>query len=103
MEAGEYRSHLLFSALPPARDDFSNTEADGINMKLNVLVSYSIPVFLSVGYETPQVLITDIEVKRRQDKNNKFADVLVNLQKTGNFHTYGKVKAYYKGENENSF
>lgn len=102
MAPGEYRSHLLFSALPP-ENKATNEAIDGMKMELNVLVSYSIPVILNVNYKTPQILIADVTVNEQPEKENKFADIIVKLNKSGNYFTYGKVKAYFKAENQDSF
>jgi P pilus assembly chaperone PapD len=102
MAPGEYRSHLLFSALPPITET-TNEAIDGMKMELNVLVSYSIPVILNVNYKVPQILIGDVTINEKPEKENKFADVIVKLNKTGNYFTYGKVKAYFKAENQDSF
>ncbi len=102
MAPGEYRSHLLFSALPP-ENKATNEAIDGMKMELNVLVSYSIPVILNVNYKAPQILIADVTVNEQLENENKFADVIVKLDKTGNYFTYGKVKAYFKAENQDSF
>ncbi|MFT4731647.1 MAG: fimbrial chaperone protein [Gammaproteobacteria bacterium] len=102
MEPGEYRSHLLFSALP-LETEASNDMVDGMSMKLNVLVSYSIPVMLNVNYKSPQIFVSDVQVNEQPEKDNKFADVIVTLNKTGNYSTYGKVKAYFKADNQDSF
>lgn len=102
MESGEYRSHLLFSALPPEVQE-TDEEIDGIAMRLNVLVSYSIPIILNVGYEAPQIFVSDVKVNEAEVGDNKFAEVIVNLDKTGDYLSYGKVKAYFKGTNEADF
>jgi fimbrial chaperone protein len=102
MAPGEYRSHLLFSALPP-ESETSDEPVDGMSMKLNVLVSYSIPVMLNVNYKTPQISVSDVQVNEQPEKDNKFANIIVVLNKTGNYSTYGKVKAYFKADNQDSF
>jgi P pilus assembly chaperone PapD len=102
MEPGEYRSHLLFSALPPESKE-TNEAVDGMSMKLHVLVSYSIPVMLNVDYTAPEIFVSDVKVNERADKDNKFADVIVSLNKKGNYSAYGKVKAYFKAGNEDNY
>jgi P pilus assembly chaperone PapD len=102
MAPGEYRSHLLFSALP-LETEVSDEAVDGMKVLLNVLVSYSIPVILNVDYKAPQVSVSDVQVIEQKDKETKFADVNVTLSKTGSYSTYGKVKVYFKAENQDSF
>jgi fimbrial chaperone protein len=102
MAPGEYRSHLLFSALPP-EIKASDETVDGMKIQLNVLVSYSIPVMLNVNYKTPQISVSDVQVNEQPEKDNKFANIIVVLNKTGNYSTYGKVKAYFKADNQDSF
>ena len=54
---GEYRSHLQFTALPP-KDDSANSGQ--MEIKLNLLLSYSIPVILRKGASDVQIDINDI-------------------------------------------
>lgn len=102
MAAGEYRSHLLFTALPPEAK-LSDETIDGMSIKLNVLVSYSIPVILNVGYTTPQIVVSSIKVTERAELDDKFADIVVVLNKQGDYSAYGKLRAYFKADNQDSF
>nr|WP_136249913.1 fimbria/pilus periplasmic chaperone [Ningiella ruwaisensis] len=101
MPRGEYRSHLLFTALPPEEE--VEAPEEGISMKLHVLVSYSIPVMMNIGYETPNFSITNIEVAQTPEEGDKFADLNVGLDKLGDFSAYGRINAFFKPEGVDNF
>jgi hypothetical protein len=102
MELGEYRSHILFAALPIAEEP-SSVADDGIQMRLNVLVSYSIPVIMNVGYEAPQIFVSDMKVTPTASPDKKFADIELTFDKTGDYSAYGKIKAYYRPASEQDY
>ncbi|MBB1386426.1 molecular chaperone [Pseudoalteromonas sp. SG45-5] len=87
----EYRSHLLFQALP--NEDKSKSTKMGI--KINMILSYSIPVILRQGAIQPQVNIEAIELVKNEQNNA----LLVSLARKGNYSAFGKVDAFYKANN----
>lgn len=87
LQAGEYRSHLLLSALP-VEDD--KVVSSGIN--IDIQVNYSLPIILRVARETPEVSLAGLDLKRTEQ-----ADTLsINLAKSGDFSSFGMIEAFYK-------
>lgn len=66
LPVGEYRSHLLFQVLAEVSEPAGSFEidggADGIKMKLDMQMSFSLPVIVRQGVEPPAVAITDVSV-----------------------------------------
>jgi len=87
---GEYRSHLLFQALP---NENSKTNS---SIKINMIMSYSIPVVLRESAEVPKVTIEHAKVITNPDNQRMQFKLKVN-RNTG-FSSYGKLSAYFKSD-----
>lgn len=84
----EYRSHLLFKALP--NEEESSDASFGI--RLNMILSYSIPVILRENVIEPKVNISNVAVVKGEK-----ADALnVSLERQGPFSSFGKLEVFYK-------
>jgi len=82
----EYRSHLLFQALP------NENKNKNIGIKVNLILSYSIPVILRQGTEPPVLDIKSIELKKQQERKS----LLISIAKEGKYSSFGKVEVFYK-------
>lgn len=89
----EYRSHLLFKALP----NETKSNKQGMGITINMILSYSIPVILRQGLQIPEVDIESAELILNQ-KNNA---LLVSFSRTGNYSTFGKVEVFYAANGSN--
>ena len=83
---GEYRSHLLFQALP---NEVKSTKP---GIKVNMIMSFSIPVVYREQGEQPNVKIRD--VKLVEDSINKKLSLAVKLTESQGFSSYGRLSAY---------
>lgn len=95
MEEKEYRSHLTFTALPDASND-AKGQSQGMSMKLNLLLSYSIPVVMRKGQLNVKTEISDIEIVKNE--NAEIKRLLVKLSRTGKMSTTGNLNAYFTPE-----
>jgi hypothetical protein len=86
LKSQEYRSHLLFQALPNQK--LASDKELGIS--LNMILSYSIPVILKYGSDLPQLAISDVNVAREQ--------ISFNFKHKGDFSAFGDVAVYFKGQ-----
>jgi P pilus assembly chaperone PapD len=102
MTSGEYRSHLMFTALPSAEETVPGP-VDGIQMKLNLLISYSIPVMVNTGYQDPTVSITSLEITPATKNKQTKAKIILRLKKTVGFSAYGNLKAYFRPNDNADF
>lgn len=85
---GEYRSHLLFQALPNENPNSTSS------IKINMIMSYSIPVILREHAEVPKVLIEQAQVIKNQ--SNQRLQFKLKLNRETHFSSYGKLTAFYQ-------
>lgn len=95
LEVGEYRSHLLLTALPPKRKVSENREDQATQM--NVLLSYSLPVIVKHGTGISTASIDD--VKLTHDKKNKNTEIKVTMSKEGLYSLNGNIIVYWQANN----
>lgn len=90
----EYRSHLKFTALP-ADDEQGplNEDAEGMRMKINTLVSYSIPVLYHPSKPSTAVSLLDYKLKKRRDDD---AELVFTFARSGDNTAYGRIEIYAK-------
>jgi len=91
MKLPEYRSHLRFTALPPALTNATEDEqTSGIQLKLNLLLSYTIPVVLRAQPTNVDVGIESIKFDS-VNATNKKGDATVVVTRKGNSSAYGNL------------
>ena len=88
LQQGEYRSHLLFQALPNGNKD----QKSGI--QINMIMSFSIPVVYREQPEQPNVTITQAKIIKNSYQSKP--QIQVQLQRHNNFSSYVKLSAYIK-------
>ena len=86
MTKGEYRSHLLFQALP------NEDKAAKAGLKVNMILSFSIPVIYREQGELPKVAFQTAEIV--EDSLNKKPKIAVKLTEEQGFSSYGRLSAY---------
>lgn len=95
---GEYRSHLNFIILPDKEKESAENELASI--KLNILLSYSIPAILRQGKKDYAFAIQD--TKLDIINNGKKTEVVVDISRSGLTSLYGNFKAYWTPEGSNN-
>ncbi|TLX47087.1 molecular chaperone [Pseudoalteromonas phenolica] len=83
---GEYRSHLLLSALP-----LEQTSSGGKGINIDIQVNYSLPIILRVERETPVVSLTGLDLKRAEENDT----LKISMAKQGKFSSFGRVEAFF--------
>lgn len=95
LKEGEYRSHLLFKALPPPAllNDAEPEETVGMGMKLNIITSFSIPVVVQQGRldAKAQLVKPTILVSKKGPSNNS---IQLELSRTGKHSLHGNLEVY---------
>jgi len=91
LEDGEYRSHLLFKALPTAVAKDANS-VSAPTMSIDMVINFAIPVSLRVGDYHATVLVDDAEIQYDAIKNS--GAVFVSLQRQGIHSSYGDISAF---------
>lgn len=93
---GEYRSHLLFQAIPEnaGTDIQSAVKQEGISVKLTAIVSVSIPVIVRHGETKASVAFTSIKHQPAVGEKSS-PSLLLELERKGNQSVYGDFLTEY--------
>ena len=100
---GEYRSHLLFQALPPPAstsvDNVASKNVDGISIELIPIVGVSIPVIVRHGELSSTVSLTNPEIILPEDSSG--SPVLsIDINRRGNSSSYGDFRVTFTPNGE---
>lgn len=96
---GEYRSHLLFQALPPAASSSidkiaADTSADGITVQVIPIVGVSIPVIVRQGELNSKVTLSAARIIPA-DGTGSTPAIAVDINRTGSGSAYGDFRAIF--------
>lgn len=101
----ELRSHLKFTVIPNQvlrESSGQENDVDGISMKLNLFLNYSIPIIVKGHNEVPDVQISNIQIKQAKSTSN-VADISFNLQKSDPYSFFGDMTAYFRANGSDDF
>lgn len=96
---GEYRSHLTFTALPP---ETIIEAAEETSIRLNVMLSYSIPVILRQGPLNYNVAFNSVDVEQSMLQGQPEYVLQVRALRSGTSSTYGRIRAYWTPNNSST-
>lgn len=92
---GEYRSHMIFKALPPpsllAEPD---QQTAGLTMQFNMVTSFVVPVVVQQGSHDSQVSLSNATVHYNTAEPAK-SSVFVEIKRQGKHSSYGDIEAYW--------
>ncbi|MDC8829763.1 fimbrial biogenesis chaperone [Alteromonas gilva] len=88
---GEYRSHLLFKALPSSNDN--SGAGSGTSMQINMTVSFAVPVSVQQGSYDSAVKLEDTTLA--YDPNQSSGSVTVRLSRQGLHSSSGDISAFW--------
>lgn len=95
---GEYRSHLLFRAIPQENisqdQDDGAAQGGGIDITLTAIYGVSIPVLVRHGELTAQTRLSELELVSGEPGNNSQA-LLFRLERTGTSSVFGHLRAEF--------
>jgi len=91
LEQGEYRSHLMFKAIPAANKD--KKEANRPTMSINMVLNFAIPVSLRVGNYDVQVRASEPVIQFDKAQNSGY--VYLTLERAGVHSSYGDMSAFW--------
>jgi len=99
LAVGEYRSHLLFRAVPPADTTSGNVESqnqqtEGIVIRLTPIYGISIPLIVRHGQTSVSSTLSDVQLVPVSAPNEAPA-VSVRVNRTGNQTIYGDLKVRF--------
>ena len=98
MDLAEYRSHLKITALPPQSDSKKNnrvSEKQGIDFKIDVLTSYTLPIIVRTKPIVSKVKIDSVSINVDENKNAFFE---IDLRKQGMTSVTGELNVYWLDE-----
>jgi len=90
---GEYRSHLLLTALPPKVK--ASQQPKGAH--LNMIVSYSLPVIIKQGTGTATAKITDVSLY--YDAKKHVSSIKIAMSKDAAYSINGDFNVYWAANN----
>jgi len=94
LNKGEYRSHLLFQALPNKGIESANQK--NAKIKINLLLGFAIPVIVRQGKLNGEAKITDLQIEKSESKGKIFYGARVTIKRKGIHTTYGTLKVLWK-------
>jgi fimbrial chaperone protein len=87
---GEYRSHLLFKAMPPSKEE---SEQRTTSTDIKIVLSFAIPVTVQQGKFDAQVTLNGASILYNLEKNT--GKVSVAMTRQGNNSTSGDLSAFW--------
>jgi P pilus assembly chaperone PapD len=90
---GEYRVHMLFRAIPPARPQAPAQKVEGVAFQLRPIYGVTIPVIVRLGNLEAKAAIANV---RKVDVDGKPA-IALDLSRTGDRSTFGAVHVMKAG------
>ena len=98
LEAGEYRSHMLFQMIPKASksslDSAMNKNDDGITIEIIPIVGVSIPIIARHGKLESHLKLENARINPANQTNPK-PSISVNMLRNGNQSIYGDFRAIF--------
>lgn len=99
LATGEYRSHLLFRAVPPAETVAGNVEGqnqqtEGVVIRLTPIYGISIPLIVRHGQTSVSATLSDLQLIPASAPNQVPA-VSVRVNRTGNQTIYGDLRVRF--------
>ncbi|NVK54236.1 MAG: molecular chaperone [Alteromonadaceae bacterium] len=91
LAAGEYRSHLLFKALPNPKDE--ERKKAGTSMQINMTVSFAVPVSVQQGNYDSTVALEETTLAYYPDKES--GSVSVRMSRQGLHSSSGDISAFW--------
>lgn len=101
LPAGEYRSHMLFRAIPDSPSGQSaeslNAPAEGLSIRLTPVFGVTIPVIVRHGNLGVEVSVSSAELQTARENEARSA-IAVRLVRSGQRSIYGNVMVSLLGE-----
>jgi len=101
LPAGEYRSHMMFQAIPDASSEQSaeesNAPANGLTIRLRAVFGVTIPVIVRHGKIDADIAITEAEFLPAGE-NDAGPVLIVRLARSGERSVYGDLRVALLGE-----
>jgi len=94
LEAGEYRSHMLFQEISTQSDvEDENDGETGINIALRAIYGVSIPIIVRQGETWAELEMSDLEL--RENRETGIPELSLTINRTGNQSEYGDIEVSF--------
>lgn len=94
LEAGEYRSHMLFQEISTQSEAENESDAEsGINIALRAIYGVSIPIIVRQGETWAELEMTDLEL--RENTEIGVPELSLTINRSGNQSEYGDIEVSY--------
>jgi len=90
---GEYRVHMLFRAIPPARPQAAPPKSEGVAFELRPIYGVTIPVIIRLGRLEAKAAIANVHKVTADGK----PAIALDISRTGDRSVYGTVKVFKAG------
>ncbi|MCV2885898.1 fimbria/pilus periplasmic chaperone [Aestuariibacter sp. AA17] len=90
LDEGEYRSHILFKALPPKQTE---EQQRATAMQINMVMSFAVPITIQQGRYDASVSLEDATIHYSASKQT--GHVSLNLVRQGIHSASGNISAYW--------
>lgn len=97
LPAGEYRSHLLFQAIPSTRDKGGAAQGQDVSVKLTAVFGVAIPVIIREGEVHAETRISAVSLQ--PSPGGAHASVGFQLHRTGSASAYGDLQVSWVAPN----
>lgn len=102
LKDGEYRSHLMFQALPDPSSTSVTTLAgkntSGLSIKLIPIVGITIPVIVRQGKLEAGATLSDFSINMKNQVKQQ-PDLKMHINRTGNASVYGDIRVDFSPNN----
>ena len=97
---GEYRAHMLFRAIPDARPVTADAAPEGgLSIALTPIYGVTIPIIIRKGSLKATAGMSDARLITTEDGGA----LALNLSRTGERSTYGRIRVYKQGQGKPLF
>ena len=94
LNKGEYRSYLLFQALP--NKDAVENSGKGAKIKIDLLLGFAIPVIVRQGKLNGTADVAQVEIQKTLTKGKTYYGAHITVKRNGSHTTYGSLKVLWK-------
>jgi len=92
---GEYRSHLVFEALPNRKAE-DNVSPGQSSVKVYVNLAFAIPAILRQGEIDVKVEMSQVKMITKEVKGEKHVGAIISLERQGLHSSFGNLKVFWK-------